>query len=159
MGDTFKAKRASCTFDQDLQSFYTGFLDKVAPNARKIIDETLEDIEKEAQRNWPKRKAQVRRNKDGKIVFFRDNSKNSWKRFERGYRVDASGNLVGYLRNTAPYAWAIKFGIDSENSNGQDIIFPTGKRVSNELLVRPLRRGSRNVINALADDIMKVQGE
>ena len=61
MGSKFKAGKAEAIFSDDLQSFYTGFLDKVAPGARKIIDDTLQEIEQEAQKNWPKRQPIIRR--------------------------------------------------------------------------------------------------
>lgn len=141
---TFTTGNASISTDQDLQSFYVGFLDKVAPNARRVIDEKLAEIESRAQKDWPKRKKR---------------SRGSARKFERGYKVDASGSIVGFLKNTAPYAWAIKFGMDSENSQGQDLIYARGKRVGNELLLKPLRKSSRHVVNALADDIAKRIGD
>ena len=66
MGSKFTAGRATANFSDDLQSFYTGFLDKVAPGARKIIDEVLEEIEEDAKKNWPKRPPIIRRNPEGK---------------------------------------------------------------------------------------------
>lgn len=155
MADTFTKGNASVSFGDDLQSFYSGFLDKVAPGAKKIIDQTLEEIQKEAQRQWPRRKPAVRTDADGRVVFFRELSKDSYKKFVRGFRVDPDGNIVGFLKNTAPYAFTIKFGIDSENWQGKDIIFPTGKRVATELMVKPMRRGSRHVVKALADDLAR----
>tara|TARA_B100000686_G_C16773348_1_gene966718 strand:- start:1238 stop:1720 length:483 start_codon:yes stop_codon:yes gene_type:complete len=155
MGSKFKAGKAEAVFSDDLQSFYTGFLDKVAPGARKIIDDTLQEIEQEAKKNWPKRQPIIRRNDEGRIVFKKDNSQNSWNRFQRGYRVEADGTIAGFLVNTAPYAWAIKFGVESVNNRGEDIIFPLGKRVGNELMVKPMRKGSKKVVDALADDLIK----
>jgi hypothetical protein len=156
MADTFTTGNATVSFGSDLEDFYTGFLDKVAPGAKKIIDETLKKIEEQAQKNWPKRKPAVRIHPlTKKIVFFREVSKNSYQKFERGFRIDANGDLVGFLKNTAPYAFTIKFGVDSENWQGKDIIFPTGRRVATELMVKPLRRGSRRVVKALADDLAR----
>ena len=155
MGSKFTAGRATANFSSDIQSFYTGFLDKVAPGARKIIDEVLEEIEEDAKKNWPKRQPIIRRDTAGKIVFKKDNSQNSWNRFQRGYRIEPDGTLAGFLVNTAPYSWAIKFGVESVNSRGEDIIFPLGKRVGNELMVKPMRKGSKKVVDALADDLMK----
>jgi len=147
--------RAGVVIDTDLQQFYTGFIDKVAPNARAIIDGTLEQIEREAIRDWPVRQPEIRTDKDGKIVFFKRTTKESWKKFERGYRITPDGGFEGYLRNTAPYSWAIKFGIDSENNQGKDIIQPTGRRVATELMVKPQKKASKKVISALADDLMR----
>jgi len=145
---------AGVVIDTDLQEFYTGFLDKVAPNAKKIIDSSLEEIQRGAVRDWPVRQPEIRE-KDGKIVFFRITTKESWKKFERGYRITPDGGFEGYLRNTAPYSWAIKFGVDSENNQGRDIIQPQGRRVATELMVKPQKKQSKKVISALADDLMR----
>jgi hypothetical protein len=145
---------AGIVIDTDLQEFYTGFLDKVAPNAKKIIDSSLEEIQRGAVRDWPVRPPEIRE-KDGKIVFFRITTKESWKKFERGYRITPDGGFEGYLRNTAPYSWAIKFGVDSENNQGRDIIQPQGRRVATELMVKPQKKQSKKVISALADDLMR----
>ena len=154
----FKSGNAEATFSQDLQGFYTGFLDKVAPSAKKVINDTLEEIQKEAQANWPKRQPTIRKNKEGRIVYRKDNSRNSWSKFVKGFRVTADGSIEGYLENTAPYSWAIKFGAESVNNKGQHIIFPLGKRVGNELMVKPMRKQSKKVIDALADDLIKKAG-
>jgi len=145
---------AGVVIDTDLQEFYTGFLDKVAPNAKKIIDSSLEEIQRGAVRDWPVRPPEIRE-KDGKIVFFKITTKESWKKFERGYRITPDGGFEGYLRNTAPYSWAIKFGVDSENNQGRDIIQPQGRRVATELMVKPQKKQSKKVISALADDLMR----
>jgi len=145
---------AGIVIDTDLQEFYTGFLDKVAPNAKQIIDSSLEEIQRGAVRDWPVRPPEIRE-KDGKIVFFRITTKESWKKFERGYRITPDGGFEGYLRNTAPYSWAIKFGVDSENNQGRDIIQPQGRRVATELMVKPQKKQSKKVISALADDLMR----
>lgn len=143
MGDTFKKGKASAEFSRNLDDFYAGFLDQVAPTARRVIDESLERIERDARKEWPRRKR---------------GSKGSARQFVRGYRVTAQGTIEGYLKNTAPYAWAIKFGADSENSSGRDIIQPMGKRVAQVLLVSPLKKESRKVVQALADDLMDQAG-
>jgi hypothetical protein len=147
--------RAGVTIDTDLQEFYTGFLDKVAPNARKILEDTMQTIEKDARRDWPVRKPQIRRDSEGNVVFFKKTSKGSWKLFERGFRILGDGSFEAYLSNRAPYSWAIKFGVDSENNRGQDIIQPQGKRVANELMVKPQKKASNKVVKALADDLMR----
>ena len=75
--------------------------------------------------------------------------------FERGFRITANGDFEAYLVNRAPYSWAIKFGVDSENNRGQDIIQPQGKRVAQELMIKPQRKASRKIVKALADDLMR----
>ena len=151
----FTTKRAGIEIDTDLQDFYTGFLDKVAPNARKILTDQMEKIEREAKKDWPQRKPQIRKDKEGNVVFYREVSKGSWKMFERGFRVTSSGEFEAYLTNRAPYSWAIKFGVDSKNNRGQDIIQPQGKRVAQELMVKPQRKAANKIVKALADDLMR----
>jgi len=151
----FTTKRAGIEIDTDLQDFYTGFLDKVAPNARKILTDEMEKIERDAKKDWPVRKPQIRKDKEGNVVFYREVTKGSWKMFERGFRITANGDFEAYLVNRAPYSWAIKFGVDSENNRGQDIIQPQGKRVADELMVKPQKKASNKIVKALADDLMR----
>jgi len=157
MSKTIKKGNASISMNKDMQSFYTGFLDTVAPGARKIIDTTLDMIEEQAKKEWPKRQPIVRKNAEGRITYYQETSQNSWRQFRRGYRVEA-GMIVGFLVNDAPYSWAIKFGAESVNANGEHITRPLGAKAGNELMVKPMRRGANKVISALADDLAKNAG-
>jgi hypothetical protein len=157
MSKTIKQGKASISLDKDMRTFYTGFLDTVAPGARKIIDTTLDRIEEQAKKEWPKRQPIVRTNQEGRVTYYEETSKNSWRKFRRGYRVE-SGMIVGFLVNDAPYSWAIKFGVESVNNQGQHITRPLGARVSNELMVKPMKRNARKVIDALADDLARNAG-
>lgn len=105
----YTSGNAEIHIDQDL-GFLSKFISTVLPSASKIMEEELERIEKEAQREWPKRKPIVRTDANGKIVFFKETSKESWRLFQRGITVDANGNLVVYMKNTAPYSYVIRFG-------------------------------------------------
>jgi hypothetical protein len=155
MSSKFTTKRAGIEIDTDLQQFYTGFLDTVAPNARKVLEDTFKKIEEDAVKDWPVRKPIIRKTAEGEVTFFKKTSKGSWKMFERGFRVLPGGVFEAYLSNRAPYSWAIKFGVDSENNRGQDIIQPQGKRVANELMIKPQRKAANKVVKALADDLMR----
>jgi|SRR5210317_1949014 len=146
---------ATVTIQQDMQDMFMGFIHTVAPNAGKIMEEELQRIEKQAVRDWPKRKPQIRTDAEGNVVFFRKTSKESWKKFERGMKVDVNGNFVVFLKNTAPYSYVIKYGVDSENYQSQDIVQPQGRRVATETMVKPHRKTANRVIKALADDLMK----
>jgi hypothetical protein len=150
-----KSNRATIETDTNLQDFYTGFLDTVAPNLRRILDTTLKGIEKEAQKNWPVRQPIIRTDETGKVVFSKKTTKGSWKMFERGFRIVEGGNIEAYLRNGAPYSWAIKFGENSQNNRKQQIIMPVGKRAATELMIKPQEKETDKVVKALADDLMK----
>jgi len=153
MGQTIKQGKASATFDQDIDQLFTGLLDTVAPNARLIMDESLQTIETEAIQQWPRRKPKLIRGEGGRIIESKDESKKSYRQFVRGFRVDADGKLVVYLRNTAPYSYMIKYGVDSENYRRQDIVQPQGRNVANETLIKPIRKTANAVVRALAADL------
>lgn len=150
-----KSGNATVEINQDMGEMFLGFLKTVAPNAEKIMDEELTKIEKEARKDWPKRKPIVRTNQEGAIIFFRETSNKSYQMFRRGARLLASGEIEVYLKNTAPYAYVIRFGKDSKDKNGKEIIQPLGKRVADELMIKPIRRSADRVAKALAKDLMK----
>lgn len=152
---TYKSGNATVEINQDMGEMFLGFLKTVVPNAEKIMDEELTKIEKEARKDWPKRKPIVRTNQEGAIIFFRETSKKSYQMFRRGARLLASGEIEVYLKNTAPYAYVIRFGKDSKDKNGKEIIQPLGKRVADELMIKPIRRSADRVAKALAKDLMK----
>lgn len=151
----YKSGNATVTIQEDMQDMFLGFLKTVAPAAEAIMTEELQRIEKEAVKDWPKRKPQIRRNADGDIVFARKTSLESYKQFKRGMKIDANGNFIVFLKNTAPYSYVIKYGVDSENWRRQDIIKPQGKRVADETLVKPHRKTANKVVKALANDLIK----
>jgi hypothetical protein len=147
--------RAGIEIDTNLQQFYTGFLDKVAPNARKILEGTLQQIEQDAIKDWPVRKPIIKRDREGNVIKAEQTSLGSWKQFERGFRVIAGGSFEAYLKNRAPYAWYIQFGVDSVNKQRKHIVQPTGKRAAQVLLIAPQRKQAKKVSEALADDLMR----
>tara|TARA_R110000737_G_scaffold351994_2_gene396093 strand:+ start:240 stop:704 length:465 start_codon:yes stop_codon:yes gene_type:complete len=149
-----KTKRAEIEIDTNLQDFYTGFLDTVAPNLKKVLDTTLQGIQKEAEKNWPVRKPEITFNNLGEEVI-KKTTKDSWKMFERGFRIVEGGQIEAYLRNTAQYSWAIKFGENSQNNRKQQIIMPVGKRAATELMIKPQEKETDKVVKALADDLIK----
>lgn len=151
----YKSGNATVTIQEDMQDMFLGFLKTVAPAAEAIMTEELQRIEKEAVKDWPKRKPQIRRNADGDIVFSRKTSLESYKQFKRGMKIDSNGNFIVFLKNTAPYSYVIKYGVDSENWRRQDIIKPQGKRVADETLVKPHRKTANKVVKALANDLIK----
>jgi hypothetical protein len=127
----------------------------VAPKAADLMDESLATIEREAKKEWPKRKLTRKFNRATGKVYFKDESENSWNQFERSVKVDAQGNIVVALKNNAPYSWAIKFGVDPKNKDRSSIMAPQGKRVAQELLIKPLRKSSKLVIKELTKALMK----
>ena len=153
MGDKIAKGNVTAQFDTNLDQMFTGLLNTVAPNAARIMQQTLLDIQIEAIPDWPKRQPTVRTNKEGKVTFYRDESKNSWRMFVRGTRLDANGNVVVFLKNTAPYSYMVRYGDDPTNNRGEPIIGAQGKRVADETLTKPMRKKANAVVKALADDL------
>jgi len=151
MGKSWKSGSAEVSINNDAKMLLK-MVNTVLPSASKIMQEELSRIEREAQTEWPRRQPMIRKDEQGNTVFIKQTSKGSWRLWEQGVKVRADGTLDVYLRNTAPYSFYIKFGIDSKNSKGEDIVQPTGKNVSQTLLIAPHRKTANKVVKALADD-------
>ena len=148
-------KRATVEVEEVFQDALQQVLKTVAPNAQAIMDQELERIEKEAVEDWPRRKPVQRTDETGRTTFFRDNSRESWKKFRRGAKILPGGQFSVFLRNTAPYSYYIKYGVDSENNKRQDILQPQGRNVARETLIKPHRKTANKVVKALSDDLIK----
>lgn len=146
---------ASVTMDKNMDKFFLDTIKKIAPNFEKTAMEELKKIEQEARENWPKRRLRKIYDRKANKYIFRDESKNSWNKFKRGIRVDAQGNIVVFLINTADYAWAIKYGKDPKNKSGERIIEPQGKKVARELMIKPMKKSSKVIVKALTKDLFK----
>ncbi len=151
MAKSWKSGSAEVSINNDAKLLLK-MVNAVLPSASKIMQEELSRIEREAQTEWPRRQPMIRKDEQGNTVFIKQTSKGSWRLWEQGVKVRADGTLDVYLRNTAPYSFYIKFGIDSKNSKGEDIVQPTGKNVSQTLLIAPHRKTANKVVKALADD-------
>lgn len=75
-------------------------------------------------------------------------SKDSKNKLERGILIEGE-DIVAFVRNTAPYAWAIHTGEYTLND------LPFGTRTANELLWKPTQRAASKLVNVIADDLMK----
>ena len=76
-----------------------------------------------------------------------DMSQDSKNKLERGIMVDGP-DLVAFVRNNAPYAWAIRTGQYTLN----DLAY--GTRTSNELLWKPMKKAGDELVDVLADDLI-----
>jgi len=75
-------------------------------------------------------------------------SKDSKNRLQRGLLVEKD-SITAFVRNDAPYAWAIRTGRYSLNN------LAFGTRVSNELLWKPVKKAGTQLANDIADEMMK----
>tara|TARA_R100001460_G_scaffold3923_1_gene11406 strand:+ start:13906 stop:14475 length:570 start_codon:yes stop_codon:yes gene_type:complete len=183
-------------FDSDPTEFFTSFLQRIAPETAKVLEETTREIEMEAKKNWPVN--QSTKNEDRVLALreqrdrlraqgYSDNrarvaardmlergtldmslaqterreqpeSKrpHSADMFRRTLVIQRNGTVVASVVNDAPYAWAIKMGMDSRTASGSPIILPLGVRISNELIWKPAKKKTKPVANVIADEITKL---
>lgn len=77
-----------------------------------------------------------------------DKSKDSKNKLERGVMIEGE-DIVAFVRNLSPYAWAIKTGQYTLNN------LAYGTQTSNELLWTPMRKAGDRLIEAIADDLIQ----
>ena len=77
-----------------------------------------------------------------------DKSQDSKNKLERGLMIDGP-DIIAFVRNTAPYAWAIRTGRYTLN----DLNY--GTRTSNELLWSPMRKAGNKLVRDLSKELIK----
>ena len=112
----------------------------VTPNAQKVIESEFQKIESHAKNEWLIRQP----TKSGRYI-----SKGSKHKIYTGIKVTKNAKLRFVIGNSAPYAWAIKVGVESDTN------LPRGTRIANELLWKPSKKATDIIIEALADELMK----
>lgn len=75
-------------------------------------------------------------------------SKDSKNKLERGILIE-SDHIVGFIRNTAPYAFAIRTGEHTLNN------LAFGTRTTTELISKPIRKAGNKLANELVRKIAK----
>jgi hypothetical protein len=183
MGRKIKIKQGNMSIDVDstAKDIFLDILEALPGETVKILEETTDEIYKDAYAVWPVQKpvSTDRLTEEGKVrVTARNISKTdpddySLKRaFAASYKMQrlgilrppefqikskgskeklytafvfSQGTLESVVGNTAPYAWAIKVGVDT------DLPYSLGTRVSNELLWKPAKKKADSVAEELAD--------
>tara|TARA_R100001440_G_scaffold40604_1_gene60345 strand:- start:2396 stop:2968 length:573 start_codon:yes stop_codon:yes gene_type:complete len=180
-----KSGNASIEFDQGIQNLVDDLLSAALPETKKIIDSEFQKIFDNAKRNWPVRqagykdrfRATVEKMRQGRKASGKSTwtwkqalavahaleeknqlkladvpskaiSENSKAKLQKRFRIQGD-ELIIEIVNTAPYAWAIKAGRGSTGNT------PYRKRVSNELLWKPVRKSADKIAQKLAADLMR----
>lgn len=137
----------SATISKDYENAFTNVLNKLLPTSKTHIDKTLQQIEQNAKDNWL-----IRRTKHGRIDY--KNTKDSKSKVYAEITISPQKELLIKIGNTAEYAWAIKVGDRSKRTNVRE-----GKRLSNELLWKPIRKESTKIAKFIADDTLNLLKE
>ena len=101
------------------------------------IEKHLSKIEEAAKKEWPVRQKKYWKSEDSK------------HKFSKGFRVIPPSTVEGFIRNMAPYAFAIKAGRGSSTSVKE------GKRVAEELVFKPTREAAQALVEEIANALMK----
>ena len=139
----FKSGNTTIVVPQSLNDTFMNDVDRMIPETKRKLFEVFDELEDNARDKWP-----VRRNRKGQVDLKR--SKNSKDKMFSEVVVNSDFSLSGRLGNTAEYAWAIKVGKRSRTRLRQ------GKRVSTELLWKPTRKASKEVIDIFIDESTKL---
>ena len=143
---------------------------KCLPDGVKVFEENLRHIEKYARDNWLVRQpVKPVRDEYGVIKISKKTgkprirkqppSKRSIDKFRMNARIIQSGEIEVFLENYAPYAFAIKGGIDSRGRNQKKVPVILGQRIARTLLYSPQSKQSRKVIRQYTNVIMKLQNQ
>ena len=147
-----RSGNAAIEASPELSNLVETILDKALPETKQQMNRSIDRIYKNAQQNWLVRQP-VFRKKQGMLIK-RETSKGSLQKLQKGLMIQGD-DLIAFVRNNAPYAWAIKIGEKSKDSAGRSKI-TEGRRLSNEVLWKPVRKSADEVAESLADDLMRM---
>ena len=131
---TIKTKGTTLQIKNDLDDSILKIIDKLIPDFRKTLENEMEIIMDNARKNW--------------LVRAKD-SKGSKDQFKVGVKLKGL-KVIGFVENLAPYAYAIRVGKKSRTN------IRKGKRISVELLQKPLQKSSDKLSNLVFDAIMRL---
>lgn len=179
-----KAGNTSIDMSGELASITEDIVNKLLPETRRSLDKELSRIKKEASDRWLVRQtgevtpeAQAKRTYaalvknagktpdearaivasmdragkfSGREAAESQKSKRSKDKLYVELAITPNFELIGIVGNKAEYAWAIRVGADTQKTQLQQ-----GKRLSNELLFKPVKKSSDKIAETLANEISK----
>ena len=137
-----KSGNSTVILPKNLMSTFENVLEKIIPDTKRELADIMDKIEKEARDEWP-----VRRRKDGSK---NPNSQNSRAKIYSEIIVSTNFEIIARIGNDADYAYAIKVGARTK------IDLPLGRRVSNELLWKPVKKQTNRIVDTLKNETTKL---
>ena len=131
---TIKTKNSSLQIMNDLDESVMKIIDRLIPDFRRTLEKEMEEIKDNAQKNWLVREKESKGSKD---------------QFRVGVRLQGL-KVIGFVENLAPYAYAIRVGKNSKTT------IRKGKRISVELLQKPLQKSSDELSNMVFDAMTRL---
>lgn len=132
----FRSGKVQVNIDSELASSFENVVNNLLPKTRKAVDEILDRIENEARKRW------LVREKD---------SKGSREKIYSEVYISPNLELVAIVGNTAPYAWAIRVGVDEQNT-GLDM----KRRLADGLLFSPMKKATNTIADLFAEEYTRL---
>lgn len=155
MPTTIKAGNTTLEVSDHLQKMVRNLLDKIAPNIEQILKNDLSVIMQKSKENWLVRRY---RTPDGSFVS--KHTKNSADMFNLKISiVSKNGGLGirGAIQNTAPYAYAIRKGVDSINPGGGLSDLQDNAHLWTEVVRKPFEEAIEHINLKIITEITKLQ--
>jgi len=135
-----KSGNVSAALGGDALNMVNELLNKVAPKSKRALVEYVQHIEDFARSKWLVRKK---------------NSQRSIDKFYTRFFITPNLEIMAVVGNSARYSYAIKVGPESEESSGTNSLIPTGRRLSQETMIKPSRKNIDKLVDILADEIAR----
>jgi hypothetical protein len=177
-----KSGNATVELDPAATKIFTDVIEQAAPNTLRVLTDTIDEIYDDAYRVWPVRQPKSVKDltPDGEVRVVASNIAKTSSKYNRKrafaaafhmqdlgilrvpeYKVTSKGSkhklyteltiqgddIFARVGNSAEYAWAIKVGVNT------DLPYALGASVSNELLWKPAKRKTNEVVQVLADEM------
>ena len=128
--------RGSFEFDKEMSDLIIQSL-KADSEIVEVLQNEVERLAKSSEQQWL-----IRQPKYGK-------SKDSKSKHRTGLRIIPPYTIEAFVENYAEYAWAIKIGRESKSNLRE------GKRLADEVLWKPAKKGAEDVAKKTANEIIK----
>ena len=140
MAKRIKIKAGNSTIDMspEISAMTEELVNKLLPDTRRKLEKELQEVEDDARKRWLVRQKKYGESQDSRGKLYSD------------IAITSDFKLVGVVGNKAEYAWAIKVGQKTGKS-----LLNTGKRLSNELLFKPVKNEADSIAETLANEIAK----
>ena len=131
----FKSGNIQVNVDKEFAQGFENIVNKLLPKTRAMIEKELDAIESNARQRW--------------LVREKDSQGSREKMYSEVY-ISPQMELVAVVGNTAPYAWAIKVGVDPKKTR-----LRMDRRLADGLLFSPMKRASNRIVKVFAEEFTK----
>lgn len=129
----FKSGNIQVNMSNEVTKGFENIVNNMLPKTRQAIDQILDRLENDARRRW----------------LVRDkNSKGSREKIYSEVVITPNLEIQAVIGNRAEYAWAIKVGVDPQNSR-----LNMDRRLADGLLWSPAKKASNQIAKIFAEEV------